>query len=346
MKDDIFTAIKGFAMGAANVIPGVSGGTIAFITGIYERLIDALKAFDPAAVKLLLSFRLREFCEKTDLRFLIALGVGVLVSVFTLARVFDWAFKKGHETVVFAFFFGLIAASLPAVGKLVKKWTPGAILAAVIGLAVAVAMAFLPPATESANPLYLIICGVVAMSSMIIPGLSGSFVLLLMGNYQLIMIDSVNALSDFDLVPALKVLIPVGIGAVAGLVVLARVLSWLFHTHHDVAVSLIAGFIAGSLLIIWPWKDEVPATDEAGLILVKTEDRALVGREGSLAEVTAATKGTEEEVVIRGYENWHLPDFTAGATWLALGLMLVGVGLIVLMERMADGVGESAPETE
>ena len=345
MKDDIFTAVKGFAMGAANVIPGVSGGTIAFITGIYERLIDALKAFDPAAVKLLLSFRLREFCEKTDLRFLIALGVGVVISIVSLARVFDWAFAH-HETVVWAFFFGLIAASLPAVGKLVKKWTPGAILAAVIGLAVAVALAFLPPATESANPLYLVVCGVVAMSSMIIPGLSGSFVLLLLGNYQLIMIDSVNALTDLELGPALKVLVPVGIGAVLGLIVLSRVLSWLFHAHHDIAVSLIAGFIGGSLLIIWPWKDKVPATDEAGFILVKTEDRALEGREGSLAEVLAASAQSGEEVVIRGYENWHLPDFTAGATWLALGLMLVGVGLIVLMERMADGVGGSAPESD
>ena len=334
MKEHLTTALKGFAMGAANVIPGVSGGTIAFITGIYERLINELRAFDVASLKLLLSFQIREFFEKTDLRFLIALGVGAVVSVVTLAKVLDWAFKF-HEVLVWSFFFGLIAASLPAVAKLVKKWNAVTVLALLAGCGIAVSLAFCPPAAENTNPLYLVLCGVVAMSSMIIPGLSGSFVLLLMGNYQLIAIDTVNALSEGEIVESLKIIVPVGIGAVVGLIILSRFLSWLFRNHHDLAVSVIAGFVAGSLLIIWPWKDQVPKTDGDGQIIVKTAERELVGRPGSLVEVKAAAVKADEEVMIAGYENWHLPSFSSSETWLALVLLVAGAGMVVMMEMLS-----------
>ena len=329
--DDFIRFLKGFAMGAANVIPGVSGGTIAFITGIYERLIEAVKSFDLAAAKLLLGFKFREFAEKTDLRFLMALGIGIAVSFLTLARVLEWGFRE-HESAVWAFFFGLIATSIPAVGKMVGKWSPGAVVLLILGCAAAVSMAFLSPATENTNPFYLMLCGVVAMASMIIPGLSGSFVLLLMGNYKLIMIDSLTALSEFELGESLRILIPVGIGALGGMVMLARFLSWLFKNHHDWAVALITGFVAGSLLIIWPWKDQIPERNAAGLIMVKTENRSIEAREGSLAEVKAALK-PKEEPVIKGFENWHLPSVRARSTWLALGMMVLGAGMIVAVER-------------
>jgi len=310
MKDDLFTFLKGFAMGAANVIPGVSGGTIAFITGIYERLIEALKRIDVTTVKMGCRFQIREVAERIDLRFLMAIGIGVALSIMTLAQVFKRVMEHSPtgERALWAFFFGLILASLPAVGKMVRRWSAGAVVAGVIGCAVAVGMAFLSPATESSNVLYLLLCGVVAMCSMIIPGLSGSFVLVLMGNYKLIMIDSVSALGDGDLVAALKVLVPVGIGAVIGMLSLARLLSWLFRTWHDVAVSAITGFIAGSLVIIWPWKDKV-------------------------LEGFAKGEGVKEKIV--GYENWHLPSFAESGTWLALGMMVVGAGLIVLVEWLA-----------
>ena len=246
MRDDSFRFLKGFAMGAANVIPGVSGGTIAFITGIYERLIDALKRIDLTTIRMVLDFRLKDAWERIDGRFLTALGLGVVVSILSLARFLKWGFEH-HSVLVWAFFFGLIAASLPAVGKLVRRWSRGALGALVLGAGVALSMAFLTPASENDHPFYLIVCGVVATCSMIIPGLSGSFVLLLMGNYKLIMIEAVNALSSGELGEALRILVPVGIGGVVGVVALARVLSWLFSTWHDIAVALIAGFIAGSL---------------------------------------------------------------------------------------------------
>ena len=176
MKDDLFGFLKGFAMGAANVIPGVSGGTIAFITGIYERLIEAIKGFDLTTLRLAAKFRFREAAERVDLRFLVGIGLGVMASVLSLAKVLKWAMESSSTTerALWAFFFGLILASLPAVGKMVRRWSVGPVLVLLLGAAVAVAMAFLSPASENTNPLYLTLCGVVAMCSMIIPGLSGS----------------------------------------------------------------------------------------------------------------------------------------------------------------------------
>lgn len=245
--------LKGFAMGAANVVPGVSGGTVAFITGIYERLINALKSFDIHAIKLLLSFQVRRFIEHVDFWFLAALGGGVATSVLTLAKLLEIGFEN-YPVYVAALFFGLILASIPSVGKMVKRWSTSRIIALMVGLAIALSLAFAPTANENTSLLYLMLCGVVAMCSMIIPGVSGSFVLLLMGNYQLITISSINKLREGNLSESLPILMPVGVGAVVGLVALSHFLSWLFKRFHDTAVAVITGFVAGSLAIIWPWK--------------------------------------------------------------------------------------------
>ena len=184
MKDELATFLKGFAMGAANVVPGVSGGTIALITGIYERLIDALKSFDAEALKLGIGFKFGALWRKIDGLFLTSLILGVFLSIVTLAQVLEYQFKN-HPQLIWSVFFGLIAASIPSVGKQVKRWGADVISVFFIGAAIAVSMAFLTPASENRDFVYLIFCGVAAMCSMIIPGLSGSFVLLLMGNYRL-----------------------------------------------------------------------------------------------------------------------------------------------------------------
>lgn len=320
-------------MGAANVIPGVSGGTIAFITGIYERLITALKNFDGETIRMVLKGKFGDAVKRVDLMFLVALGVGSVVSIATLARFLSWGFDE-HPLLVWAFFFGLIAASIPLVGKMVTKWSPGVIALAVLGCAIAVSLAFLKPAQENTNPIYLAFCGVVAICSMIIPGLSGSFVLVLMGNYQLIMLDSVGALSSLDFGTALPVLIPVGLGAVVGLITLARVLNWLFKNYHNQAIALITGFILGSLAIIWPWKDTLYTTNAEGLILVKTEDRSLEARPGDIEEVKATLKG-DEEPVVEGYGNWHGPRLTSSTDWSAFGFMVAGALLLGFVEWIA-----------
>lgn len=303
MKGPIVVFLKGVGMGAANVIPGVSGGTVAFITGIYERLINAIKSFDVTAAKLLLKGQFRAFAEKVDFWFLSCLGGGVIVSILTLAKVLEYLFAS-HATYVYAFFFGLILASIFFVGRQVKRWSASPLTCCLVGAGIAVTVALMKPASQNDSVSYLLICGVVAMASMIIPGLSGSFVLLLMGNYQLIMIESVSRLTGGDLA-VLTVLIPVGIGAVIGVVALSHLLAWIFQRYHDQAVALLTGFVAGSLLIIWPWKEEIVQTFE---VAGKAKDKVI------------------------GYE-WFLPDLSVG-TGLAIGIMVLGFVIVWVMESL------------
>ena len=288
-------------MGAANVIPGVSGGTIAFVTGIYERLINSIKSFDSTALKLLLGRKFTELFKHTDAGFLTALMLGVMVALLTLARALKYGFEH-HPILVSALFFGLIAASIWSVFKMVKHWTGGAVIGLLIGCAIAVSMAFLPQAQENQSLIYLMICGVVAMCSMIIPGISGSFVLILMGNYNLIMVESLTKLGDMKFKEALTVLIPVGIGAVLGMFALSRLLSWLFRRFHDVAVATITGFVAGSLVTIWPWKNDIKE----------------VLRNGEIKTV--------------GYER-YFPEIDSNF-WIAALVILVGVILMIGIEML------------
>jgi len=236
-------------MGAANVIPGVSGGTIALITGIFERLINAIKSFDVMAVKLLFSGKLKDFARHVDLYFLISLFFGVGVAVVSLAKLFKFLFEF-YPIYIWAFFFGLVLASIYFVGKTVNEWSVSAVISLLAGTAIAISISVLTPASENSSFYYLLLCGVVAICSMILPGLSGSFVLILLGNYQLVMI---NAVSEFKL----SVLFPVVLGAGGGLVVFSHFLAWLLKKYHNQTIALLTGFIAGSLKLLWPWQDTV-----------------------------------------------------------------------------------------
>ena len=191
MKKYISLFFKGMGMGAANVIPGVSGGTIALITGIFEKLIASIKAFDLTAIKLFFTGKFKQFAQHVNLDFLIAVFLGVAVSIFSVARLFAFLFDN-YPVYIWSFFFGLILASVYFVGKTVERWNAGVVISFIAGTAIAVIISVMKPATENSSLIYLLICGVVATCSMILPGLSGSFVLILMGNYRLIMIDSVN----------------------------------------------------------------------------------------------------------------------------------------------------------
>lgn len=295
MKELISVFFKGMAMGAANVIPGVSGGTIALITGIFERLINAIKSFNLGALKLILKADFRGFAKHTDLAFLIALFSGVAVSILSLARLFDFLFIN-YPVYIWSFFFGLILASVYFVGKTISKWTFSVIIIFLIGFAIALTITFLTPATQDEGLLYLILCGVIAACSMILPGLSGSFVLILMGNYQLVMIDAINQLR-FD------ILIPIVLGAFIGLIGFSYLLSWVFKRFRDQTIAVLTGFIFGSLGIIWPWKD--PLIQHFG-----------------------------DKVKVIGYE-WLAPDMNS-QFGIALIIMFVGVISIWLMEYFAQ----------
>lgn len=302
MKKTVSVFLKGLAMGAANVIPGVSGGTVAFVSGIYERLITAIKSCDQVAFRLLCKGQWRELAARIDFAFLAALSAGVGVGILTLAQLLKVLFAV-YPIGVWAFFFGLILASIFFVGRQIKRWSPMVVICLVLGIAIAVGISLLSPASQDERPWYLFLCGIAGMASMIVPGISGSFVLLLMGNYQLIMIESISELASGNLA-VLKTLIPVGLGAIVGLLALSHFLSWIFRSFHNEAIGLLTGFVAGSLLVIWPWKVPVMQTFAVG-------------------------EKVKEKVI--GYV-WNLPDASV-ATLCALLLMLAGAALVCLLER-------------
>lgn len=262
MREQISLFVKGLAMGAANVIPGVSGGTIALITGIFERLINAIKSLNFNAVKLIFGGKFKDFARATDFWFLVWVFLGVGAAIFSLARVFEFLFNH-YPVYIWSYFFGLILASVYFVGTNVQKWRLPVIITFIIGAGIALAITFLRPAAENRDFFYLILSGIVAVCSMILPGLSGSFVLILMGNYHLVAIEAINNL-DFS------ILLPVLLGMVAGLIAFSHLLSWLLRTFKDETLGLLTGFILGSLGVIWPWKEANYMTDAAGNIIVKS----------------------------------------------------------------------------
>ena len=281
-------------MGAANVIPGVSGGTVAFITGIYERLINALKSFDFESLKLFFGGNFSAFSKQVDLNFLSILFLGVFVSILSLAKILELAFES-YEVLTLSFFFGLIVASVLAVGRKIETLNFSSVMSFALGTAIAVSIAFLPPAQPNSSFIYLMLCGVAAVSSMILPGLSGSYVLLLMGNYVLVL----RAVSSFDF----SVLIPMVLGCVAGLVLLSRLLSYLFANYKDQTIGILTGFVFGSLLIIWPWKTTLTET--------------LAGKEKATGYI------------------WNLPNLN-GQLAVALILIIGGFLLVYLLEKRSS----------
>lgn len=252
LKEWLSLFLKGLGIGAANVIPGVSGGTIALITGIFEKLIHSIKSFNLIALKLIFKGHFKQFALHVNLDFLIAVFLGVAVSILTFAKVLDYLFNN-YPIYIWAYFFGLILSSVYFVGKSVSKWQFFVILSFIIGTTIAVAISLLPAAPENKSFIYLLLCGIVAVCSMILPGLSGSFVLILLGNYKLVMIDAVNNLDWM-------VLLPVVIGAGIGLLGFSYFLSWIFKKFKDQTIAILTGFILGSLSILWPWKHEIILT--------------------------------------------------------------------------------------
>lgn len=294
MNQYISNFLKGIGIGSANVIPGVSGGTIALITGIFERLINALKSFNLTAIKLFFKGDIKGFFKYTDFGFLVSVGCGVLVAVISIARLFEFLFRE-YPIYLWSFFFGMILVSIYYVGITIKQINIKTIIAFLVGTAIALFIAFGTPAKENSNLIYLIICGAVATCSMILPGLSGSFVLVLMGNYQLIMIDAVNNLD-------LKILLPVLFGGIVGLLAFSHLLSWIFKNYRDITIAVLTGFILGSMPIIWPWKNDI------------------ITYYGSESKVT-------------GYD-YYFPEINIEFA-IALVIILIGAGVIILTEKMA-----------
>ena len=237
----------GFAMGAADIVPGVSGGTMAFILGVYETLINAIKSFNVDAVRLALRFKLGQLFDHTSFRFLVALGLGLLSAVLLLSSFLSATMDDANGRVLlFSFFFGLVLASILTIGVKVR-WSGSTAATFVVGTVAAFLIVNIVPAEANHSTPVLFVSGMIAITAMILPGISGSFMLLILGQYDYVL----SAVSNRDLPPV----IVVGLGAVVGIIAFSRVLSYLLMRYYDLTVALLVGFMAGSLWKIYPWKD-------------------------------------------------------------------------------------------
>lgn len=254
--DYIVLSLKGIAMGAADVVPGVSGGTIAFITGIYEELINSIKSIDLKALKLLCSLKLGEFWKKINGNFLLSVVVGIGISIFSLAKLMTYLLHN-QPIGTWAFFFGLIIASSLLVSKDVEKWNFKTIIALLGGIAVAYTITAVSPASTPDTWWFIMLSGAIAICAMILPGISGAFILVLLGKYQFIM----EAVSNLNV----GVLLLFAVGAIAGIISFAHFLSWLLSNYRSVTIAILTGFMIGSLNKVWPWKEVLETyTDSHG----------------------------------------------------------------------------------
>lgn len=306
-RESFLLLLKGMAMGAADVVPGVSGGTIAFITGIYEELIETISRFNLQAIQLLFKKGIKEFWTYINGSFLVVLLSGIALSIITLAKVIT-GLLENYPIAVWSFFFGLVVASIPLVGRRVKSWKGSRYFAFVAGAIIAFLITQLPPVPNPEVEWYLFVSGMVAICAMILPGISGSFILLLMGSY-ITVLDAVNN-RDITLIAIF------GAGCVVGLLSFSRLLKFMFRRFHDITVAILSGFLLGSLNKIWPWKN--------------------------VLETVTKYAGTPKEKVVPIVEEnvmpWQYADITGEPSqiWLALGLAAFGLVLIFGMDRLAS----------
>ena len=288
--------LTGFAMGAADIVPGVSGGTMAFILGVYVNLVSAIKSFNLEALRLLLALRLRELLEHISFRFLLALGFGLLLAVLSLAGFLSGLMQDpAGKVLLFALFFGLVLASIFTIGLRVEWNLPAAATFVAGTLAAFVIVNAVPAEADHSAPM-LFLSGMIAITAMILPGISGSFMLLIMGQYDYVL----TAVSERDLPP----IIAVGLGAVVGIIAFSRVLSYLLAHHYRLTVALLVGFMTGSLWKIFPWRQCMESD---------------LDRHGELRCLSDAPV---------------MPDTSAESFALALALMIGGFLLVNLLDHL------------
>ncbi|GLU44206.1 DUF368 domain-containing protein [Allomuricauda sp. NBRC 101325] len=243
--DYVFVTLKGMAMGAADVVPGVSGGTIAFISGIYEELITSINNIDFSLISILRKDGIKAVWNKVNGNFLLALFLGIFISVLSLAKFLSYLLEN-EPILLWSFFFGLVLASIFFVGKEITKWSLGTVTVFILGAALAFFITELPVSENTDSLPYLFMSGALAICAMILPGISGAFILVLLGSYKTIL----DAVHERDI----KIILTVGFGAVFGLLSFARLLKWMFNHYKNITLALLTGFILGSLNKIWPWK--------------------------------------------------------------------------------------------
>tara|TARA_B100000902_G_C27216099_1_gene867028 strand:- start:167 stop:1114 length:948 start_codon:yes stop_codon:yes gene_type:complete len=304
--------LKGIAMGAVNKIPGVSGGTVAFVTGIYEDLLNSIKKINYNSLKILFKKGFKAFLNEINGKFLISVFAGVVSSFFSVSLVLDKLIKN-YELYVYGLFFGMILGSFYVIYHQIEKINFKSLIGIIIGLTIGILISSADNFEVNNSNLVIFFSGMIAISGMILPGLSGSYFLLLMGNYTLIMVDSVNALyytvievfslnfdfiNDLERLYLIKVLIVFTLGSISGLIFLSNILSLLIKNFKTITISVIVGFIAGSLLGVWPWKN----------------------------------------IDVNKQSSPYLPDFSFSETWITFFYIFIGIMFVVLLERMAKKI--------
>jgi len=314
--------LKGLAMGAANKVPGVSGGTVSFVLGFYEELIYSFRKVNIKAFKLLLNGRFKSLLEYTNAQFLLLIMAGSMFSYFSISLVLDY-FLENYELYVWSWFFGMIIGSIYYIGKDFGEWNKRNIISLILGISVGLGVSFLTPARENDNLWFVFICGIIGVSGMTLPGLSGSFILILLGNYVLLLVDSVNVFfnvmvsllkGDFEVLSNsvnrryLKIIAVFTAGSAFGMVSISHVLGYVLKRYKSIVTAMIIGFITGSLGIVWPWKNTV-YVKEYGVFSIDKKGNKVV-------------------------ENYHrfMPDFSNLETWIAILFVLIGIALILVID--------------
>lgn len=327
LSDKIWLVLKGIGMGAANKVPGVSGGVVAFVAGFYEEFIYSLQKVNIKALKLLLRGRWKSFYRYVNGTFLSLLILGVIISYFSVSKILDFLLEH-FELYVWGGFFGLIIGSVYYLaldfGSDKKKYLPYLIF----GVTVGASLSFLSPAQENSNLLFVFFCGIIGVSGMTLPGLSGSFLIMLMGNYVLLLVDSVNALfdtiteiivGDFSFlaneprVHLLQVLVVFTLGSIVGLVSFSHLLAYVLKRYKKATSALIIGFIIGSLGVVWPWKKAIYDTEGVALLnLEQDENPTIVSFERYLPR------------------EWNMENI------MTLLMILIGIGMVIALEKYGN----------
>jgi uncharacterized membrane protein len=303
-SDKIFLVLKGIAMGLANKIPGVSGGVVAFVAGFYEEFIYSFKRINKTALKFLISGRFKSLYRYINGQFLFLLILGIIISFFSVSKILDFLLKD-YEIQVWSCFFGMIIGSIYYINKDFEGvWTKTSRTALIVGALLGISISFFDPATENSNLLFVFMCGIISVSGMTLPGLSGSFIMMLMGNYVLLLVDSVNSLYDTfadifvgdfsfinnpERIHLLKVLVAFTLGSVTGLVTFSNLLSYLIKHFKKVTYASILGFIIGSLGVVWPWKHKVFAMQNGNYLIDRNGNHIVATYKRYLPELSNDT---------------------------------------------------------
>ena len=309
-------------MGAANKVPGVSGGIVAFVMGFYEEFIYSLQKFNIKAGKLFFSGRFKSFYTYVNGRFLALLFLGMIISYFSVSKLLDY-FIERYELYVWSVFFGMIVGSIYYIYKDFKSWNTKTIVMTFLGIIAGLSISFLNPATQNDNLWFVFLCGMISVTGMALPGFSGSFILILLGNYVLLLVDSVNVLfdtfvfifsgdfsfmSDPQHLRLLKVLLVFTLGSIVGLVSLSHLLSYILKHYKFKTLALIMGFITGSLGVVWPWKEALY-------------------KKNALGDFTTDTNG---EQIIENYQQ-YLPEMNTQTIYAFL-FIIFGAAIVLGLE--------------